>query len=174
MKANFDCSDIIKTFRVDKKVETEAKEAIKIKKRTLPWYISGGAVRPSVSLKKQSFALFPHEARGKDRVTDQLMFLPPDKEEKTVKKILMWNGLSSWGGVKPEREEFLRQECPVDACSIVTDRDDAEHVDMVLFKDHFVLPTFDRPRSQIWMIFMLGIKISCFYFKDFLFPFQRC
>ena len=108
--------------------------------------------------------LFPEESPGQDRITEQLMFLPPAGEMPSnqedaslpLKKILMWNGVSSWGGVRPGRGEFIKQECPVSTCAIVTNRDQAENVDMVLFKDHFNLPTFKRPQSQIWTIFMLG------------------
>jgi hypothetical protein len=92
------------------------------------------------------------------------MFLPPagdipDNQEDAslpLKKILMWNGVSSWGGVRPGRGEFIKQECPVSTCAIVMDRGQADQADMVLFKDHFNLPSFKRPLSQIWMIFMLG------------------
>ena len=104
------------------------------------------------------------------------MFLPPsgdipsNQEDVSVplKTILMWNGLSSWGKVRPGRGEFIKQECPVSTCAIVTDRSQAEHSDMVLFKDHFSLPQFKRPSSQIWMIFMLGKSFSfCSNHSDF-------
>ena len=112
----------------------------------------------------RTIRLFPEDSPGKDRITDQLMFLPPagdiphNQEDASLplKKILMWNGVSSWGGVRPGRGEFIKQECPVSMCAIVTDRGQAEQMDMVLFKDHFNLPSFKRPISQIWMIFMLG------------------
>ena len=133
-----------------------------------PWYLSGGAIRPSHVMMNRTghrtSHLFPEESPGQDRITEQLMFLPPATEIPSnqedaslpLKKILMWNGVSSWGGVRPGRGEFIKQECPVSTCAIVTSRDQAEHVDMVLFKDHFNLPTFKRPQSQIWIIFMLG------------------
>ena len=74
------------------------------------------------------------------------MFLPPavdipDTQEDAslpLKKILMWNGVSSWGGVRPGRGEFIKQECPVSTCAIVMDRGQAEQVDMVLFKDPLI------------------------------------
>ena len=133
-----------------------------------PWYLSGGAIRPSHVMMNRTghrtSHLFPEESPGQDRITEQLMFLPPATEIPSnqedaslpLKKILMWNGVSSWGGVRPGRGEFIKQECPVSTCAIVTGRDQAEQVDMVLFKDHFNLPTFKRPQSQIWIIFMLG------------------
>ena len=158
MKANFNST--IKTETVSVKPGEESKPAVSVNESgNHAWYMREGSVRPSVGA-NSSIALYPEESPGKDRVTDQLMFILPHKKEEEVKRILMWNGVSSWGGVRPGREEFLKQECPVDTCSIITDREEAEQVDMVLFKDHFILPTFNRSQSQIWMIFMLGITIS--------------
>ena len=135
---------------------------------SLPWYLHHGAILPTHvivnSTGHRTIKLFPEESPGKDRITDQLMFLPPEgeipsnEEEASVplKSILMWNGVSSWGGVRPGRGEFIKQECPVSTCAIVTDRSQAEQQDMVLFKDHFSTPSFKRSDSQIWMIYMLG------------------
>ena len=96
-------------------------------------------------------------------MSDQLMFLPPsgslprDPSDPStpLKKILMWNGLSSWGGVRPGRGEFLKQKCPVSACALVSDKTQAEEADLVVFKDHFSKPVFKRPSAQLWMIYML-------------------
>ena len=47
------------------------------------------------------------------------MYVSPGGEEeaeggvKTRKKILMWNGLVSWGGVHTGQEEFIKQKCPI-------------------------------------------------------------
>ena len=71
-------------------------------------------------------------------------------------------GVSSCGGVRPGRGEFIKQAYSVSMCAIVTDRGQAEQADMVLFKDHFNLPSYKRPLSQIWMIFMLG-EILLYY-----------
>ena len=35
-------------------------------------------------------------------------------------------------------------------------RAEAESADLVIFKDHFTLPTFKRPPQQLWMIYLLG------------------
>ena len=73
-----------------------------------PWYLSGGSIRPEHVIVNSSgdrnIKLFPEESSGKDRITDQLMFLPPagdipDNQEDAslpLKKILMWNGVSSY------------------------------------------------------------------------------
>jgi glycoprotein 3-alpha-L-fucosyltransferase len=92
-------------------------------------------------------------------IPDQLMYLPPvnslpsspTDSSSPLKKILMWNGLASWGSVRPERGEFLKQKCPVSTCALVTDNTQAEAADLGLFKDHFS----KRSQNQLWMIFML-------------------
>ena len=83
--------------------------------------------------------------------------LPSNPSDSTspLKTILMWNGLSSWGSVRPGRGEFLKQKCPVSTCALVTDKTQAEAADLVVFKDHFSKPSFQRPSSQLWMIYML-------------------
>ena len=132
------------------------------------WYLTNGSVRPHPQSRNQTIPLYPEEAPGNDRVTEQLMFLPMQEEEMSLsvnnitdlspplKKILIWNGLGSWHGVSPGRTEFLKQECPVSTCEILMGRNKAQMADMVLFKDNFYLPSFTRPASQIWTIFMLG------------------
>ena len=90
------------------------------------------------------------------------MYLPPADALPTnpfdssshLKKILMWNGLSSWGSVRPGRGEFLKQKCPVSTCALVTDKTQAEAADLVLFKDLFSKPSFMRSQNQLWMIFI--------------------
>ena len=147
--------------------KTASETPLKTISSSRPWYLSGGAIHPEHVVVNSSgdrnIKLFPEESSGKDRITDQLMFLPPagdipDNQEDVslpLKKILMWNGVSSWGGVRPGRGEFIKQECPVSMCAIVTDRGEAEQADMVLF-NHYSRPQHVRPWSQIWMIYMLG------------------
>ena len=100
--------------------------------------------------------------------SDQLMYLPPmgtlpeNQEDPNVplKKILLWNGASSWGGMKAGRGIFLKEKCPVSTCVLSTARAEAESADLVLFKDHFTMPYFKRPLSQIWMLYLLGLLTS--------------
>ena len=109
------------------------------------------------------------------------MYLPPagtipdnqDDPSVPLKKILLWNGASSWGGLKPGRGIFLKEKCPVSTCVLSSTRAEAESADMVLFKDHFSMPKFKRPPSQIWMLYLLGLLISL---KDtqFKFPLLEC
>ena len=104
------------------------------------------------------FRLYPEELPSSGRITQQLMYVNPEVEENILKKkILMWNGLVSWGGVQTGQHEFSKQNCPVDSCEIVTDRSEASTADLILFKDNFYSrPKIVRPINQIWMIYMLG------------------
>ena len=47
-------------------------------------------------------------------------------------------------------------------------RAEAESADLVIFKDHFTLPTFKRPPQQLWMIYLLGKTSSYIYAPSFL------
>ena len=88
--------------------------------------------------------------------------LPDNQEDPNVplKKILLWNGASSWGGIKPGRGIFLKEKCPVSTCVLSSTRAEAESAELVLFKDHFTMPYFKRPLQQIWMLYLLGILNS--------------
>jgi len=81
-------------------------------------------------------ALYPKDAPGQDRIIDQLMFIPPkdtlpeDQASPNVKlkKILLWNGVNSWGGIKPGRGVFIKEQCPVSTCAIQSNRVEAGHI----------------------------------------------
>jgi glycoprotein 3-alpha-L-fucosyltransferase len=75
----------------------------------------------------------------------------------SLKKILLWNGASFWGGMKAGRGIFLKEKCPVSTCVLSSTRAEAESADLLMFKDHFTMPYFKRPLSQIWMLYLLGI-----------------
>ena len=132
---------------------------------TKAWYMEGGSKRPGPTLidaktGQRLVSLFPEEASG-DRLINQLNFLPPElpmdqsSSDLPLKKILFWTGASGWG-VKPGRGVFIKEQCPVSTCVISTKRKDSSNADLIIFKDHFIMPSFTRPKNQIWMIFMLG------------------
>ena len=131
-----------------------------------PWYMNQGQLQPNLSsATARTVPIFPEESPGHDRIPDQLMYLPdsvPDNMEEAeapLKKILLWNGVHSWGGnVKPGRGTFLKQNCPVSSCAILNSPDEVEDADLVLFKDHFSMPGFKRPEKQFWMMYMLGMS----------------
>ena len=113
-------------------------------------------------------------ARGEkgDRLRDQLMFYPPkdsiaehqEDADTPLKKILFWNGASSWG-IRPGRGIFIKEQCPVSSCVIATNRRESQAADLIVFKDHFTMPGMDRRREQIWMIFMLESPLHTQVFK---------
>ena len=123
--------------------------------------MAGGEVRPVLSNVSGRVPLYPEEAPGQDRITSQINFIPPDTPESQdsselpLKKVLFWTGANGWG-IKPGRGVFLKEQCPVSTCVISTKRRDSSHADLIIFKDHFIMPSFDRPKKQLWMIFMLG------------------
>lgn len=70
-----------------------------------PWYFEGGTRYPKQAginkrTKKRNAKLFPSEDQINDRITNQLMFVPPNyqeiKKQKQYKTILLYNGLGAW------------------------------------------------------------------------------
>ena len=128
--------------------------------KDLPWYFLGGSI---LGNQTNSRGLYPEELTTSGRIIEQLNYINPEAFNKTVKKILMWNGLVSWSGVDIGQTEFLKQKCPVNNCDIVTDRTEANSADLIIFKDHFYSrPPSPRPKNQLWMIYMLGMYILVF------------
>ncbi|KAJ4444225.1 hypothetical protein ANN_06016 [Periplaneta americana] len=97
--------------------------------------------------------LWPHEDPGSDRITNQLMFIPPasstgESGPHKLKKILIYNGLGSWAPLKPGRDVFTQARCPVDTCTVTSNKAEAADADAILYKDHFVNPGHPRPPRQ--------------------------
>jgi len=141
-----------------------------------PWYMKDGQIRPKnceidPETGERHADIFPEE-KNDDRLIDQLMYVPPegfiaenqDDPDIPLKKILFWNGASSWG-IRPGRGVFLKEKCPVSTCVIATQRREAPTADLVVFKDHFTMPGIDRIREQLWMIFMLESPLHTQVFK---------
>jgi len=155
-------------------VNTENTEIPSVQDR--PWYMKDGQVRPkNCDIDPQSgdrlAAIFPEE-KDDDRLIEQLMYIPPegfiavnqDDPDTPLKKILFWNGASSWG-IRPGRGVFLKEKCPVSSCVIATQRKEASTADLIVFKDHFTMPGIDRNKDQIWMMFMLESPLHTQVFK---------
>lgn len=130
-----------------------------------PWYMSGGTRWPLPAAKSRKTGrrivrLWPHEDPGSDRITNQLMFVAPvsstgDSNGHRLKKILIFNGLGSWAPLKPGRDVFTQARCPVDTCTITSDKAQAADADAILYKDHFVNPGHPRPPRQVWILYFL-------------------
>lgn len=128
-----------------------------------PWYFAGGKRQPrparkSRKTRKRVAKLFPHEDVWSDRITNQLMFVPPNYEEtlesRKHKTILLYNGLGPWN-VKPGRETFTNLKCPVYTCNITANRAVAHTADLVLYKDYFIPTGVARSPKQLYMLYFL-------------------
>ena len=84
-----------------------------------PWYMREGKVRPNFEEGDQTIRdnrIFPEDYPNNDRIPAQLMYLPPkhavpknmDDVNAPLKKILLWNGIQSWGGLRAGRGAFLK------------------------------------------------------------------
>ncbi|XP_050680289.1 glycoprotein 3-alpha-L-fucosyltransferase A-like [Leptidea sinapis] len=117
-----------------------------------PWYMSGGENRNTHH--DPHAKIFPEDSPGDDRITEQLLYTLPEDEDIPVKKILLPNGLSTWG-VSGGRTEFLRNKCPVDRCTLTGDTREAASADAILFKDHHTPLNINRSPNQIWILYYL-------------------
>jgi glycoprotein 3-alpha-L-fucosyltransferase len=98
--------------------------------------------------------LWPEEDPGSDRITNQLMFVPPsssvgDSSGEMLKKILFYYEIGVWFPIKPGRDMFREARCPVDTCTITFDRKQAEDADAIFYPDPFTLPRQPRPPKQV-------------------------
>ncbi len=84
--------------------ETESPNVFTTSQRK-PWYFSGGKRYPIEAKRKRKTQkrlakLFPYEDQWTDRITNQLMFVPPNyrdiKMSGNLKTILLFNGLGPW------------------------------------------------------------------------------
>ena len=146
--------------------------------------------------------VLPDEFPGEDRIPEQLMYVPPegfipenmDDPDVPLKTIVLWNGVGSWGGLRPGRGVFLKEKCPVSSCVISSNRIDGPKADLVIFKvsillfplpdnkhlteacynfgycifpqDHFSMPSFSRPPDQLWMLYLLECPLHTQMFKQ--------
>ncbi|XP_012276310.1 glycoprotein 3-alpha-L-fucosyltransferase A isoform X2 [Orussus abietinus] len=125
---------------------------------TRPWYMRDGTRRPYPAAKcrhtgRRLARLWPEEDSYDDRVTNQLMFIPPDYNrtlaQQRVKKIMVPHGMPE---ARPGSDIFIQQSCPVSSCTII--RDNPDDADLILFKD-YVSNVGRRPPNQVWMLYFL-------------------
>ncbi|CAG0880199.1 unnamed protein product [Darwinula stevensoni] len=134
----------------------------------LPWFFRNGSSRTfSGTLGAQS--LFPSpEGRQEDRIVKQLMYSEKQEAEeeegkKKLKTILLYHG--GWSGIQLGRRQFLKQQCPVNTCSLTTKK--TGPVDAVLFKDH--VPRKEdilRPPGQLWILYLLECPLHTQSFSE--------
>jgi glycoprotein 3-alpha-L-fucosyltransferase len=135
-----------------------------------PWYMSGGTQWPLPAAKsskrgRRMALLWPEEDPGSDRITNQLMFVPPsppagDIIGERLKNILFYYGLGSWFTLKPGRDMFREARCPVDTCNITLDQKQTADADAILYHHRFAHPGHPRPPRQVRILYFLYSRSS--------------
>jgi hypothetical protein len=135
-----------------------------------PWYMSGGTPWPLPAAKsrksgRRMAVLWPDEGPGPDRVTNQLMFVPPspsagETSDQKLKKILFYYGLGRWIPLKPGRDMFREARCRVDTCTITLDQNQTADADAIVYEDHFAHPGHPRPPRQVRGVHLLYSRSS--------------
>ncbi|KAF2364979.1 Glycosyl transferase family 10 [Trinorchestia longiramus] len=146
-----------------------------------PWFMKEGKRLPEPSIPgHRTLLLWPNEDNN-DRIPAQLMYKPPDpsvqypdhqdvggdsdRTQVALKKILMYNGMNSWG-MKAGRGHFMKLKCPVDTCVLTGSRSEISSADAVVFKDHFSDPHHSRDPNQIWIMYMLECPLHTQHFSQ--------
>lgn len=117
--------------------------------------------RTQVQTTLEGLTLWPDEDPNSDRIINQLMFLPKerDQEKRRNKKIYLFYGRTGWAEkeLPMGRDRFLADGCPVSTCELTTDAKDAAEADVVFFKvciDLFVVSwtcLFVNSRMNEWL-----------------------
>ncbi|XP_057381512.1 glycoprotein 3-alpha-L-fucosyltransferase A-like [Daphnia carinata] len=142
----------------------------------LPWYIKNDGYRPSQGDVVDN--IWPDGRLNGDRIEQQLMVPTRDADGisgegssllagavKPLKKIFLPNGLGSWQ-TKSGQKVFTEQKCPVDRCSLTSNREEASNADAIMFKDFFATPSHQRPPHQIWIMYMLECPLHTQYVRE--------
>jgi len=124
-----------------------------------PWYMSGGTRWPLPAAKspksgRRMALLWPEEDAGSDRITNQLMFVPPspsadESSGHRLKKLLFYYGLGRWFPLKPGREMFRDARCPVDTCTITLNQTQTADADAIVYYNRLAQPDHPRPPRQV-------------------------
>lgn len=126
-----------------------------LRRHGLPWYIKNDGYRPSQGDLVDN--IWPVGRLKGDRIEEQLMIPSRDIDQHAtpagdgtlfpvkpkLKKIFLPNGLGSWQ-TKSGQKVFTEQKCPVDRCSLTSNRDEAANADAIMFKGwlfYLILPS---------------------------------
>ena len=119
-----------------------------LRRHGLPWYIKNDGYRPSQGDLVNN--IWPVSRLQGDRIEEQLMIpsrdidvnhaissdVPAGAVKPRLKKIFLPNGLGSWQ-TKSGQKVFTEQKCPVDRCSLTSNRDEAANADAIMFKGDY-------------------------------------
>lgn len=122
----------------------------------IPNFFSDGTIRPKkfrLLPSKSSITLsqvWPKEQIDSDRVEEQLMFVPPHYDHKNapIKSILLYNNINEWM-VDSGQNEFISKDCPVNRCTITTDKSRISNIDSILFRSEFSNPGHIKTGKQV-------------------------
>ena len=124
-----------------------------------PWYMSGGTQWPLPAARspksgRRMALLWPEEAPGSDRITNQLMFVPPSSPAEglsgqRLKTILFYYGLGRHIRLTPGRDMFRDARCPVDTCTITLNQTQTADADAIVYYGGFAYPDDSRPPRQV-------------------------
>ncbi|XP_026822524.1 glycoprotein 3-alpha-L-fucosyltransferase A-like [Rhopalosiphum maidis] len=125
----------------------------------LPWYFKDGTIRPAKAPSNTRFNLsqvWPKKQINGDRVEEQLMFMPSNYEYNNapIKSILLFNNVNEWM-VDSGQNEFISKDCPVNRCTITTDKSKSSNIDSILFRNEFSRPGHIKADKQVWILFIV-------------------
>jgi len=112
-----------------------------------------GSIRPTKALSSSGLKLarvWPEEQINGDRVEEQLMFVPPnyDYNNAPIKSILLFNNFNEWI-VDSGQNEFISKDCPVNRCTITTDKSKRSNIDSIVFRNEFSRPGHIKSGKQV-------------------------
>ncbi|KAI5726788.1 hypothetical protein M8J76_008534 [Diaphorina citri] len=78
------------------------------------WFMKNGTRKPTPAqinprTNRRDSKLWPKEDPGQDRIVNQLMYVPNNYDSKNVKKILLFNALTSWNVKLGSNEKILNR-----------------------------------------------------------------
>ncbi|XP_031639339.1 glycoprotein 3-alpha-L-fucosyltransferase A-like [Contarinia nasturtii] len=138
-------------------------ENVVIKPREKPWFFKDGKA-PAVRA-KYSEELGRHDAKimpwqdPSDRFENQLMFIPPNYDEKKVEKnktILFYNGDEGWWHVFDQWETwFTNKKCPVNRCRFTKNRNESDTAAFILFSGQHMAQNLTKQPHQVYGFYRL-------------------
>ena len=100
-----------------------------------------------------------------DRIQDQLRLRPPIAPTTPYKRILVFTGYGS--AIVSGDIRFHRDQCPVRACTLTDDPNEAPTSDAILFQGEIPFLEHARPAGQIWILHLLESPLHTQSFEKF-------
>jgi len=128
--------------------------------------------RPSVPNKNLRLALWPEESPDRDRIINQLMYLPKNyeqiKKSQNLKKILLYFGSKNLNTTNGQHK-FLDHNCPVNTCNITDNKSEASVVDAIIFENKIELLQHKRNMNQVWILYILESPLNTEWIRKYNF-----